>query len=98
MYKPLEDYISGLSMEEKQKHRALIEDCVGRSRKTKENINKIKEDIKTLLESWEELQAGQKNLIDSLTKLNANIADLYLLIRSEAFARSLRADYARSMN
>ena len=101
MHRSLCDYIASLSDKEKEEHKALIEDCLGRNRQMKENINRIREDLKVLFESWEELQAKTGYLLDSIDRLNSSILDIYLVTRSESFARiveSVSDCYAPSMN
>ncbi len=101
MYRSLEDYLASLSDQEREEHKLLIEDCLKRNREMKANINRIREDLAVLSETWEELQAKTRALLGSISSLNSSILDLYLITRSESFVRvveSVSGGFARSMN
>ncbi len=99
MYKPLEDYISSLSPAEREQHRDLIEESVRRSRKNKENMDRIREDIAKLSEDWRELRVSQEGLLESIRKLNSKIIDLYMFVNSELFVRTVKPiEHVASMN
>jgi hypothetical protein len=102
MKRTLEEYIATLSEEEKEQHKELIEDCLRRKRQTTEATSQIRKDLKNLSADWIELQTKSKLLLDSINRLNSELKDIYLVTRSESFARlaeNLRPeDDFRSLN
>jgi hypothetical protein len=84
--KTLEDFIASLSAEEREKHQALIRECIDRKRVINENAAKMFESVDKLSSSMQKLRQGLK-YIKQTSELHKDVtrkllSDLVPLLRT----------------
>lgn len=79
-YKPLEDYISGLSDEEQTRFRELIDECLKRDELIEKNAARARENINRLIEQGGVISDAMTGLNASMNHLSREVLDLYLRV------------------